>query len=78
MRPDDRSTATSELTVSQLNLLQTWFSPAFPVGSFAYSHGLENAVAKDAVASPEQLSDWIATVLICGSGRTDGILFREA
>ncbi len=78
MRPDGRSTVTSsELTASQLNLLQAWFSPAFPVGSFAYSHGLENAVAEDLVTSPQELGDWIATVLIYGSGRTDGVLFRE-
>ena len=24
-----------------LQILQTWFSPSFPVGSFSYSHGLE-------------------------------------
>ena len=24
-----------------LQILQTWFSPSFPIGSFSYSHGLE-------------------------------------
>ena len=24
--------------------LLTWFSPSFPIGSYAYSHGLEYAI----------------------------------
>ena len=31
-------------TDSQLLRLMTWLSPAFPVGAFGYSHGLENAI----------------------------------
>ena len=25
-------------------ILQSWFSPAFPIGAFSYSHGLETAI----------------------------------
>ena len=26
----------------ELQLLQSWFSPSFPIGSYGYSHGLES------------------------------------
>ncbi|MBV8912906.1 MAG: urease accessory protein UreF [Acetobacteraceae bacterium] len=58
--------------------LLTWLSPAFPVGSFAYSHGLEWAVAAGDVRDSATLADWIEDVLRHGSGRTDLILLRHA
>ncbi|MFT5948341.1 MAG: urease accessory protein, partial [Paracoccaceae bacterium] len=30
-------------------LLAAWLSPGYPVGAFAWSHGLENAVAEGLV-----------------------------
>ena len=30
----------------QMLILQNWFSPAFPVGGFSYSSGLETAIAR--------------------------------
>ncbi len=66
------------LTLDQLNLLMIWFSPAYPVGSFAYSHGLEAAVTKGSVTDPGQLRDWVGTMMLHGSGRSDGVIFREA
>lgn len=62
---------------SLLRLL-TWLSPAFPVGSFAFSHGLETAIADGLVRDEDALSTWIATVLEQGSGRTDGALLNAA
>ncbi len=60
-----------------LFLLLSWFSPACPVGSYAYSHGLEKAVDIELIANAEDLQEWIETVLLLGSGRTDGVIFRE-
>jgi urease accessory protein len=60
-----------------LSLVQ-WLSPAFPVGSFAYSHGLEWAVAAGEVTSADSARDWIATILSEGAGRTDAILLAQA
>ena len=34
-----------------LQILQTWFSPSFPVGSFSYSHGLEAMINDNLVKS---------------------------
>lgn len=54
--------------------LMTWLSPAFPVGGFNYSHGLEQAVAAGHVKDGDSLSAWIETLLRRGSARTDAIL----
>lgn len=58
--------------------LQTWLSPAFPVGSFAYSHGLESAVEAGLVTDAASLSDWLETLIHSGSGWNDAVLFAEA
>ena len=55
-----------------------WLSPAFPVGSYAYSHGLEWAISAGDITSAEDLQRWIGTVLTEGAGRTDAILLAEA
>ncbi|MEQ1954573.1 urease accessory protein UreF [Mesorhizobium sp. CN2-181] len=55
-----------------------WLSPAFPVGSFSYSHGLERAVEDGLVADADDLSDWLETLLRRGSGWNDAVLFAEA
>ncbi len=58
--------------------LQAWFSPAFPVGGYAYSHGLEAAVEAGAVRDPETLAGWAGWVLAHGVGRIDGAFFSAA
>ena len=57
--------------------LMSWLSPSYPVGGFAYSHGLEYAVDRGRVADADALAVWIEAVLIHGTGRIDGVLFRE-
>jgi len=51
--------------------LTQWLSPAFPLGSFAYSHGLEQAIAAGEVTDATSLKDWLLFVLEQGSGRVD-------
>lgn len=58
--------------------LMTWLSPAFPVGAFTYSHGLEWAVEDGRVKDGATLTAWVAAVVVHGAGRTDADLFREA
>lgn len=65
-------------TNSAIVTLAQWLSPAFPVGGFAYSHGLETAIQTGAIASADDLHDWLADVLAHGSGRNDSILLRAA
>lgn len=64
-------------TEATLRLL-AWLSPAFPVGAFAYSHGLEWAIEAGDVRDEATLADWLADVLTHGAGRGDAILLRHA
>lgn len=59
-------------------LLAQWLSPAFPVGAFAYSHGLEAAIQSGEICTASDLQDWLTDVLKHGSGRNDCILLRAA
>ena len=52
-------------------LLQTWLSPAFPVGGFAYSHGLESAVDAGEIADAKTLEDWVHDLVDHGSLNND-------
>lgn len=58
--------------------LAAWLSPAFPVGSFSYSHGLERAVHDGLVNDADQLAEWIAALLTSGSGWNDAVLLAES
>jgi urease accessory protein len=55
-------------------LLQTWFSPAFPIGSFAYSQGLESAAEAGLVKDESTLRDWLDDLLRLGSISNDLIV----
>ncbi len=60
-----------------LTLVQ-WLSPAFPIGAYAYSHGLEAVIAAGEVREAGALRQWLADVLEFGAGRTDAILLAHA
>ncbi len=51
-----------------------WLSPAFPVGAFSYSHGIEWAVEAGDVADAASLRDWVGAILCHGGGRNDAVL----
>jgi urease accessory protein len=58
--------------------LQSWLSPAFPTGSYSYSHGLEWAVEAGQTHDRKSLVDWLEADLCYGSGRNEAIFFSEA
>ncbi|SFF31270.1 urease accessory protein [Aureimonas phyllosphaerae] len=58
--------------------LQTWLSPAFPIGAFGYSHGLEAAIADGLLRRGTDCEAWIATLLQHGSGWNDLVLLAAA
>jgi urease accessory protein len=60
---------------SQLLLLLNWMSPAFPIGAYAYSHGLEWAIVAGDISSPQDVEEWIMDVITRGSGWNDAVLF---
>jgi urease accessory protein len=71
-------TSTSITTEAGLYRLMTWLSPAYPLGAFSFSHGLETAVEACVVHDAATLEGWIATVLRDGAGRIDACLLAEA
>jgi len=62
---------------AKLIRLMSWLSPAFPIGAYSYSHGLEWAVESGAVRDRASLVDWLDADLRHGAGRADGIFFAE-
>lgn len=58
--------------------LMSWLSPAFPVGAFAYSHGLEQAIHAGTIKDRATLVDWLTDLLERGSGWNDAVLLAEA
>ncbi|WP_342106566.1 urease accessory protein UreF [Methylobacterium sp. SI9] len=58
--------------------LMAWLSPGYPVGAYAYSHGLEWAVEAGDIRDEASLLDWLGDVCARGSLRNDLILARHA
>jgi urease accessory protein len=77
--PMDTATSMNEPSAgAALSRLMTWLSPAFPVGAFTYSHGLEWAVEDGTVTSAAALTAWLSDILRHGAGRSDAILLAAA
>ena len=64
--------------MSDLLTLTQWLSPAYPVGAFTYSHGLETAIAEGDITDAETARNWIADCLRHGAARNDAILLTHA
>ena len=58
--------------------LQQWLSPAFPIGGFAYSHGLEAAISSGDVTDPESTQAWVRAIIGQGAGFADSVLLIAA
>jgi urease accessory protein len=65
------------LSHEALYRLMIWLSPAYPVGAFAYSSGIEWAVEAGDVTNTETLRAWLESMLTMGAGINDGILFAQ-
>ena len=76
------STATSmtdeALSTPAMFRLMAWLSPAYPVGAFAYSSGIEWAVEAGDIKDAETLRQWLAGMIGAGSGFCDAVLFVHA
>jgi urease accessory protein len=57
--------------------LMTWLSPAFPVGAFSYSSGIEWAVEAGDVTDAATLRDWLSAMLTNGSGFCDAVFVAQ-
>jgi urease accessory protein len=74
-----RAPATGGEAVSPVALyrLMTWLSPAYPVGAFSYSSGIEWAVEAGDIADTETLRRWLEAMLTEGTGMNDGIFLVQ-
>ena len=55
-------------SVRDIYRLSAWLSPAFPVGAYTYSSGLEYAIEEGLVAHEDLLQGWLADLFRFGSG----------
>ncbi|MFS2177084.1 urease accessory protein UreF [Rhizobium pisi] len=69
---------TGDRELQALLRLTAWLSPAFPIGGFAYSGGLERAVADGLVTDAALLAAWIGTLIGHGSAWNDAVLMAES
>jgi len=58
--------------------LMSWLSPVFPIGGFAYSAGLEQAVHDGHVSDRISLSDWIDVQITQGALWNDAVILVQA
>lgn len=58
--------------------LMSWLSPAFPVGAYTYSHGLETAVEDGQITDRQSATLWISDIAAHGAGQADTIVLAHA
>jgi urease accessory protein len=55
-----------------------WLSPAYPVGAFSYSGGIEWAVETGDIKDAETLKRWLSVMIAEGGGFSDAVFFVYA
>ena len=75
MRGNER---TEPFDAAALYRLLAWMSPAYPVGAFSYSGGIEWAVEAGDIKDANTLRAWLAVMIGEGAGFADGVLFSHA
>jgi urease accessory protein len=55
-----------------------WLSPAYPVGAFSYSSGIEWAVEAGDIKDAATLRGWLGVMLAEGAGFCDAVFFAHA
>jgi urease accessory protein len=58
--------------------LMVWLSPSFPVGAFAYSHGIEWVVEAGDIKDAATLESWLDDLLAHGGPWSDAVLLACA
>ena len=78
MRAGRMAITMTEASGHTLLRLMTWLSPAFPVGAFSYSHGIERAIEEGVIGDRAGLVGWLGELLVRGSGWNDAVLLAES
>ena len=77
-RMDSRVRGNERTESAALYRLMAWLSPAYPIGAFSYSSGIEWAVEAGDIKDAETLRNWLAVMLGEGGGFCDAVFFAHA
>ena len=58
-------------------ILQIWFSSSFPIGSYAYSHGVESLIDNKKIQNKSDVIEFLEAVLNYGTLRNDYIFIKS-
>ena len=58
-------------------ILQVWFSSSFPIGSYAYSHGLEALIDHKKIKNKDDVKEFLDALLFYGTLRNDYIFIKS-
>jgi urease accessory protein len=75
---DLKADGEDEMSAAALYRLMAWLSPAYPVGAFSYSSGIEWAVEAGDIGNAEELRRWLAVVIGQGGGFCDAVFLAHA
>jgi len=78
LRGDERIADAQQVDFPALYRLMAWLSPAYPIGAFSYSSGIEWAVEAGDIKDADTLRRWLAVVLSSGGGFCDAVFFAHA
>ncbi len=67
-----------EVDHGALYRLMTWLSPAYPIGAFSYSSGIEWAIEAGDITDTKSLKRWLAVMLKSGGGFCDAVFLSHA
>jgi len=68
----------NKVEAAALYRLLAWMSPAYPVGAFSYSSGIEWAVEAGDIGDATTLREWLGVMIGEGAGFADAVLFSHA
>jgi urease accessory protein len=66
------------LAAAALYRLMAWLSPAYPIGAFSYSSGIEWAVEAGEISDAMSLRRWLTVMIAEGGGFCDAVFFVHA
>jgi urease accessory protein len=66
------------LEAAALYRLMAWLSPAYPIGAFSYSSGIEWAVEAGEISDAMSLKRWLTVMIAEGGGFCDAVFFVQA
>ena len=66
------------LNLKSHQILHLWFSSSFPIGSYAYSHGLEAIIDDRLINNKNDVLEFIKSILFEGTCRNEYIFIKAA